>query len=105
MPDTMTNKDMAANLGRYIIQARQRVRALEAVLTECCADDMLHPKQVNWRESAKLAEEADDSQRVSLAERRDMLQNIDAEIDENALIRVLHNQFLRKDQTNCLEEE
>jgi hypothetical protein len=96
-----SNREIAAELGRYIIQARQRIRALEAVLSECCPEGL----RDSWHTRLKLAEQDTYSQEVSVAERRDMLQNIEAEIDESVLIRVLHSQFLRKGPINCLEDE
>jgi len=89
----MTNKEMAAELGRFIIELQQRGRALEAVLTECCPEGS---GQIPWQRRAKLAEQDALSQQVSFSERKDMLQNIAAEIDDSALIGVLHKQFLQR---------
>lgn len=103
----MTDREMAAELGRLIIQLQQRGRALEAVLTECCPEGEHDPVVDSWHHRVKLAQQDAYSQQVSAAERRDMLQNIGAETDDFALIRVLHNQFLRTGPRggNVLEQD
>jgi hypothetical protein len=95
----MTNKEMAAELGRLIIHLRQRGRALESVLTECC-----DPAQIPWGSRVHLAEQDAQSQAVSASERQDMLQSIAAQTDEIGLIRALYSQFLQKGPTEGIED-
>jgi len=101
----MTNKEMAADLGRYIVQMRQRIRALQSVLTECLPNGLDDRTQVPWTSLVTLAEQDKQSQIQTVAERRDMLQSIEVQIDDSSLIHALYSQFLTQDSIDHSQEE
>jgi len=96
IPSTMTDKEMAADLGRYIIRLQTRIKALQSVLMERWPSGLPDSAQVSWAEAVKAAALDDQFQKAAFAQRRILLQAIGAETQDSALIRVLHSQFLPK---------
>jgi hypothetical protein len=91
----MTDKKMAADLARHIIELRMRIKVLQAVLMEYWPSGSPEPALSSWTEAEKAAAQDADFQREAFAWRRTLLEAISVETQGSALIRVLHDQFLR----------
>jgi hypothetical protein len=93
---TMTDRDLAFNLGRHIIKQMQRITALESFITEYYLS-VPQCAEVPWREAVKQNQNDETVQKTTSAWLKGLRLAIDAETQDSALIRVLHRQFLKEE--------
>jgi hypothetical protein len=93
----MTDREMVINLGRYIIQMQRRIKALECLITESWPNPPQSLTGVPWSEVVNRSETDEYIQRVSSAQLNGLHLAIAAETQDSALIRALHNQFLKEE--------
>jgi hypothetical protein len=92
----VTDREMAIQLGRYIIRMQRRIKALEGAFTEYRLNSPYGPIEVPWIEKVEQIENEEYPRQVASAQLHSLLQTIDAETQDSLLIRVLHREFLEE---------
>lgn len=93
----MTDREMAIQLGNYIIKLQSDISALEGVFTEYrISNPDGHLREIPYREVARKIALEEGPQQIAVEQRNSLIQAIGDETHDSSLIRKLYGEFLEE---------